>query len=82
MEELQAIQIIKNYLNRPLLTDEEIQNNYGYAISKIVEGLQDKNKNVASITQGQRSITYANDKTELITNDIKLLLPKPYVRLL
>lgn len=81
-----AITLIKNYLNNDLLDDQYIKDNYSTAITLIVTNAYEcknngNNGNVKSITQGARSVTYGEDKAFCINDDIKALLPVPYVQM-
>lgn len=78
-----AIISIRNYLNKPSLTDENIKSEFPLAIKKIVTNISvvDKRNGVKSVSQGARSVTYSDSQT-YITDDIKLLLPRPFVKML
>lgn len=79
--ELIAINSIRNYLNINA-TDEEIKNKYNYVFKPLYTVIQeqlDKPTGVSSVTQGSQSITY-NSTTSYITEDIKALLPKPFIK--
>lgn len=78
-----AVTLIKNYLNNDLLEDQYIKDNYSTAITLIVTNAYEckRNGNIKSITQGARSLTYGEDKAFCINDDIKALLPIPYVKL-
>ncbi|MCS6110380.1 hypothetical protein FDB55_06795 [Clostridium botulinum] len=83
-EELEQMSIvaIRNYLNKDF-TDNQIKKHFGIAIKLISESIQQSkgiNKNVKSKTQGDRSITYA-DEYKLITPYIAIYLPTPYVKM-
>lgn len=80
-KELIAINNIRNYLNKDF-TDEEIRTKFGLALKKIVSNFDNmtNSSGVKSMTQGSMSVTYTDEK-EYITDDIRLLLPKPYIRL-
>lgn len=80
-----AISSIKNYLNKDF-TDDYIEQNFGLAISRIIDNFEDilssSRNGISSITQGSQSITYDTGvETNQISDDIKLLLPKPYIKL-
>lgn len=77
-----AIKQIIGYLNKDF-TDEEVKTLYPEAIIEIVVAfnLSNKQGNVTSETQGARSKTYAEVKENFITDNIKALLPKPYIKL-
>lgn len=78
-----AIAIIQNYLNNDKLTKEYIEENFQDAIIAIVENAYyaKDSKNIKSIAQGNRSITYAENTAFYITDDIANLLPTPYMRM-
>lgn len=83
-EELEQMSIvaIRNHINKDF-NDEYIKNNFGIAIKIITENIQkSKNldKNIKSKSQGDRSVTYS-DTYELITSDIAMFLPTPYVKM-
>lgn len=84
-QELEQIAIIsiRNYLNKPSLTDENIKSEFPIAIKKIVTNISvvDKRNGVKSVSQGARSVTY-NDSQTYITDDVKLLLPRPLIKML
>lgn len=84
-EELEQMAIIsiRNYLNKPSLTDVDIKDQFPLAIKKIVSniGQVDKRNGVKSVTQGARAVTY-NDSQTYITDDVRLLLPKPFIKML
>lgn len=72
---------IRNYL-KVNLSDEDIKNKYSLALKRLKENAMnfDKTKmaGVTSMSQGSRSITFeAGVESMSITNDVKMLLPKP-----
>lgn len=76
-----AINSIRNYLNVDL-TDKEIKDKYSYAFKPLYNVIQtqaNKPSGVSSVTQGSQSVTY-NTSDGYITDDIKAILPKPYIR--
>ena len=79
----EAIIIIRNYLNRQELKDQEIIDLYSIAVDKlanIIAKTTDYNIGIKSVTQGSRSITYADNLANNYINYVKLLLPPPYIR--
>lgn len=81
-----AVTLIKNYLNNDVLDDQYIKDNYSSAMIMIVTNAYECKKNgnkgnIKSSTQGARSVTYGEDKAFCINNDIKALLPVPYVQM-
>ena|SRR5699024_2047782 len=80
-----AITTIQNYLNNDKFTKEYIEENFKDAIIAIVvnayEIKQNGNGNIKSLTQGNRSVTYANNTAFYIDKDIASLLPQPYVKM-
>ena len=81
--ELIAINSIRNYLNISA-TDEEIKSKYGYAFKTIYKAIEEQSERpvgVSSVTQGSQSITYSSSSgCNYITEDVKALLPKPFIR--
>lgn len=72
---------IRNYL-KVKLTDEDIKNKYPLALKRLIENSKNFDKTamagVTSMSQGSRSITFeAGVESMSITNDVKMLLPKP-----
>ena len=80
--ELIAINSIRNYLNISA-TDEEIKSKYGYAFKTIYKAIEEQSERpvgVSSVTQGSQSITYNTSNCNYITEDVKSLLPKPFIK--
>lgn len=78
-----ATTLIKSYLNNDEFTSEYIQQNFKDAIIDIVVNafnLKD-NKNIKALTQGSRSVTYADNTAFAITDSVANLLPMPYIRM-
>lgn len=83
--EARAILVIRNYLNRNL-SDSYIKNNYVLAIDQLIENatkLQSmKMVGVKSMSEGNQSISFdTGAEAWSITDDVKMLLPTPYVRM-
>lgn len=88
MEEKMAIAVIRNYLNvdDSVWTNEYIMENYDFVIESIIKQAKEinsiKNLGVKSKTEGNQSITFSdNIEAWSITDSIKNLLPKPFVKL-
>lgn len=84
-EQRKAILVIKNYLNKDL-TDDYILNNYDLAVDQLINNAAKleniKTPGVKSMSEGNQSITYeSNVNPWVITDDVKALLPNPYVRM-
>lgn len=80
--EQMAIVAIRNYLNKDF-SNQYIKENFGIAIKVISENVKKSSnldKNIKSKTQGDRSVTY-NDEYKLITPDIAMFLPSPFVKM-
>lgn len=82
-----ALDSIKEYLNKDLINENNAVINYvaDELVRRAIEFYSKPiNYNIKSQTQGQRSITYANEISNpfSITNDLKQLLPTPSLRLL
>lgn len=80
-----AVALIKKYLNNDQFDDSYIEENFSIAITLIVTNAYECKKsgdkgNIKSTTQGQRSITYGDDKAFTMTDDIKAILPAPYIQ--
>ena len=80
-----AVTLIKEYLNNDNFNDSYIEENFNMAIVIIVCNAYEFKKsgssgNIKSMTQGGRSITYGNDKGFYITDEIKQMLPTPFVK--
>lgn len=83
--EAKAILVIRNYLNRDL-SDSYIKNNYVLAIDQLIENARKlqsmKIVGVKSMSEGNQSISFENGaEAWTMTEDVKLLLPTPYVRM-
>ena len=83
--EAKAILVIRNYLNRNL-SDEYIKKNYVLAIDQLIENADrinsTKSVGVRSMSEGNQSISFdSNVEAWSITEDVKFLLPAPYVRM-
>ncbi|WP_050607260.1 phage head-tail connector protein [Clostridium niameyense] len=78
-----AITLIQNYLNNQNFTFDYIQTNFQDAIIDIVVNAYNfkDNKNIKSMTQGARSITYSDNTAFAITDSVANLLPMPYIRM-
>ena len=80
-----AVVSIKNYLNTDKYKNVEIRDEFSEVIIALVENAHRESssefKGIKSKTQGARSITYADAKGFAITDDIKMLLPTPYIRM-
>ncbi|MCW6085576.1 MULTISPECIES: phage head-tail connector protein [Clostridium] len=78
-----ATTLIKSYLNNDEFTSEYIQQNFKDAIIDIVVNAFNlkENKNIKALTQGSRSVTYADNTAFAITDSVANLLPMPYIRM-
>lgn len=78
-----ATTLIKKYLNNSNFDDTYIQTNFSDAIIDIVVNAYNfKGKeNIKSITQGARSVTYADNTAFCITDSVANLLPIPFIRM-
>lgn len=94
-----AITNIRYYLNKDSLTNEEVEESYpdaiislvlnDYSSSEFVDAEDGSDgKDVKSITQGSRAITYfdkkgssSNSSGGNLTSDARRLLPLPYMKL-
>lgn len=83
--ETRAIIAIKNYLNRNF-SDDYIKKNFALAIDQIIENANKINSaklvGVSSMREGNQSITFSNNvEAWSVTDDIRSLLPSPYIRM-
>lgn len=81
--EQMAIIAIRNYINKDY-SDDFIKNRYSLAIKRITSNakeLENKPTGVVQATEGSKSITYKSGvEVGVITDDVKPLLPTPFVR--
>ena len=83
----QAICMIEKYLNHDRYRCKDIEYNYEDAlvccVVDLYYSLENKNGNIQSMTQGQRSVSYNTSvlNTEL-SDRVKSMLPLPRMRLL
>ena len=80
-----AATLIKKYLNNDNFDDSYIEENFSIAIVLIVTNAYECKKNgsggnIKSMTQGSRSVSYGDDKAFCINDDIKAMLPIPYIK--
>lgn len=82
IEEKKAIAVIRNYLNVGW-DDEYILSKYDFAVDQIIRNSETAQKaDVKSISEGNQSIDYKdNSGPWTITDDIKAMLPKPYIKM-
>lgn len=83
--EAKAILVIRNYLNKNL-SDSYIKKNYALAIDQLIENSNKINSaklvGVSSMSEGNQSISFnSNVEAWSITEDVKSLLPTPYIRM-
>lgn len=80
-----AIISIRNYLNKDF-TDDEIKSKYSLGINRLVtnaKDLENKQIGIVSASEGSQSYTYAEGvEFGTITEDVKALIGRPYLRLL
>lgn len=81
-----AIEVIRNYINKDF-SNLYIKNKFGMAIKRLVANAKsfDSAKlvpGISQITQESQSISFKSGaEAWTITDDIKLLLPVPYVKM-
>ncbi|MGH4125602.1 MAG: hypothetical protein ACREV6_22040 [Clostridium sp.] len=89
-DQRKAILTIKNYLNvgtNPKYTDEYMMVNFELAIDELVESSlaikSIKATGIKSKSDGVQSVTFADGiEAWSITDNVKMLLPLPYVRMM
>lgn len=80
-----AILVIRNYLNKAF-SDDYIKKNYSLAIDQLIENatkLQNiKAPGVKSFSEGNQSMSFETGaEAWTISDDVRALLPTPYVRM-
>ncbi|WP_045516313.1 hypothetical protein [Clostridium sporogenes] len=84
-EQRKAVLVIRNYLNNDL-EDDYILENYDLAVEQLINNAAKleniKTPGVKSMSEGNQSIAFENGASAWnITDDVKALLPTPYVRM-
>lgn len=82
IEQKKAIAIIRNYLNVEW-EDNFILSEYDFVVDQLIQNAKTaKSSDISSISEGNQSISYKdNSGAWTITDDIKAMLPKPYIKL-
>lgn len=82
IEQKKAIAVIKNYLNIEC-ENEDILNEYDFVVDQLIQNSKSsKSADIKSISEGNQSISYKdNSGPWTITDDIKAMLPKPFIKL-
>jgi hypothetical protein len=82
IEEKKSISVIRNYLNVDW-DDDYILSEYDFVVDQLIENSKIfKSADIKSISEGNQSISYKdNSGAWTITDDIKAMLPKPYIKL-
>lgn len=82
IEQKKAIAVIKNYLNVEW-EDSYVLSEYDFVVDQLIQNSKtSKSSDIKSISEGNQSITYKdNSGPWTITDDIKTMLPKPYIKL-
>ncbi len=82
-----AVEKIKGYLNvtgHPKWTKEYVLSNFGVAVQLLVEKAKGFKvmAGVKSFSEGGQSMTFSDEGKWTITNDIKEMLPAPFVKMM
>ena len=81
-----AIDLIESYLKNINVSvkKEEIESKYESALLLVVcNAIEGKNtNNIKQMSQGNKSITYGENKAFIISDDVKALLPLPRVKMM
>lgn len=82
IEQKKAIAVIKNYLNIEC-EDDYILDEYDFVVDQLIQNSKSsKSADIKSISEGNQSISYKdNSGPWTITDDIKAMLPKPFIKL-
>lgn len=79
-----AIQAIRKYLNKDF-SDDNIKQNFKYAMNRIINKAKQldasKPVGVKSFNAGSISMTFDNTTQFAIDDEIKALLPTPYIKM-
>ncbi|MDS1004181.1 hypothetical protein P9J83_11835 [Clostridium sporogenes] len=83
IEKRKAVLVIRNYLNKDL-EDNYILENYDLAVEQLINNAAKleniKTPGVKSMSEGNQSVSFDSNPWT-ITDDIKALLPVPYVKM-
>ena len=81
-----AKDLIFNYLSgiNVKVIKDEIESKFSSALLKLICNMIEASKtnNIKQISQGSKSVTYAKTEGLIITDDIKVLLPVPRVKMM
>lgn len=82
IEEKKAVAVIRNYLNVEW-EDSHILSEYDFVVDQLIQNSKAaKSADIKSISEGNQSVTYKdNSGPWTITDDIKAMLPRPYIKL-
>lgn len=82
IEQKKAIAVIRNYLNVDW-EDDYILSEYDFVVDQLIQNSNAaKSSDIKSISEGNQSISYKDTSGPwTITDDIKAMLPKPYIKL-
>lgn len=82
IEQKKAIAVIKNYLNVEW-EDNYILSEYDFVVDQLISNSKtSQSADIKSISEGNQSISYKDiSGAWTITDDIKAMLPKPYIKL-
>lgn len=86
-DQLKAITIIKNYLNvsnKEKWTDEYVMQNYSVAVNSLVEKAKDSIvcNGIKEKTEGNSTVKFVDNYNAWgITDEIKTLLPLPFIKM-
>ena len=78
-----VVEAIIKHLNNPKFNYSYVVANFTYAMELGIEEFKERLKqpsNVVSMSEGGRSITFKND-VDILSDNVKALLPKPYIRM-
>ena len=89
-DQRKAILVIKQYLNvegNPKYTDDYILTKYDLAVDELIESATTLKANklvgAKAMSEGNQSVTFAdNIEAWTITDNVKSLLPVPFIRLM
>ncbi|ADL53216.1 hypothetical protein [Clostridium cellulovorans] len=89
-DQRKAVAIIKNYLNvvnNEIWTDDYIMTNYDFVVDQIIENATNlstvkPSTGILSLSEGGQSVTFEPGfNSWSITDDVKNMLPKPFIKM-
>lgn len=84
-KEKYAIQLIIAYKDNPSVVNEDyVRNNYMLAVKMLIDRIDNiatRDNSISSISQGDNSVSFNNDTSNFIDNNIIALIGPPYLHM-